>query len=175
MIKTRRGVKCRCVFYRHLPSIQFLSSHSIQLLFFPFFQPASGLGWYLPWMANQTFSRDFGELCLELLLPPRLTGHQLSRACRSISSSPRSRMLNRTILWPLPVETPKWGAADTEIKVPSARNTELKAVPLKPAVGQYIAIHATLTARDFFIANFCPSGPFTCIFFQNLSRLFFLC
>ena len=27
-----------------------------------------------------------------------------------------------------------------------------------------IAIHATLTARDFFLANFYSSGPFTCIF-----------
>ena len=28
----------------------------------------------------------------------------------------------------------------------------------------YIALHATLTARDFFLAFFYPSGPFTCIF-----------
>ena len=26
------------------------------------------------------------------------------------------------------------------------------------------AMHATLTARNFFLANFYPSGPFTCIF-----------
>ena len=50
----------------------------------------------------------------------------------------------------------------------------LNVLPLKPGVGQYIAIHATLTARDFFLAYFYPSSPFTCIFFQNLSR-FFLC
>ena len=35
---------------------------------------------------------------------------------------------------------------------------------LKPGVGQYIAIYATLTARYFFLAYFYPSGPFTCIF-----------
>ena len=35
---------------------------------------------------------------------------------------------------------------------------------VKPGVGQYIAIYATLTARDFFLANFYPSGPFTCTF-----------
>ena len=34
-------------------------------------------------------------------------------------------------------------------------------------------MHATLTARDFFIANFYPSGPLTYIFFQNLSQVFF--
>ena len=58
-------------------------------------------------------------------------------------------------------ELPQWGAADAEIKVPSDENTELK------RVGQYIAIHAALTARDFFLAYFYPSGPFTCICFSK--------
>ena len=49
------------------------------------------------------------------------------------------------------------------------RTQSLKALPLKPGVGQYIAMHATLTARDFYLANFYLSGPF---FFQNLSRVF---
>ena len=40
----------------------------------------------------------------------------------------------------------------------------LNALPLKPAVGKYIAIDATLTARDFSLAYFYISGPFTCIF-----------
>ena len=40
----------------------------------------------------------------------------------------------------------------------------LKVLPLKPGVGQYIAIHAMLTVRDFFLANYYPSSPFTCIF-----------
>ena len=66
------------------------------------------------------------------------------------------------------------GAADAEIKVPSGENTELKHSPLKPGVGQYIAIHATLTARDFFLAYFYPSGPFTCIF-SKTSPDFFMC
>ena len=59
---------------------------------------------------------------------------------------------------------PQWGAADAESKVRSDENTERKVLPLKPGVGQYIAMHATLTARDFFFANFYPSGPFTYIF-----------
>ena len=50
----------------------------------------------------------------------------------------------------------------------------LKVLPLKPGVGQYIAMHATVTARDFFRANFYPSGPFTCIF-PKTSPKFFLC
>ena len=54
---------------------------------------------------------------------------------------------------------PQWGAADAEIKVQSGENTELT---------------ATLSARDFLLAYLYPSSPFTCIFFQNLSR-FFLC
>ena len=51
------------------------------------------------------------------------------------------------------------------------RTQSLNILPLKPGVGQYIAIHATLTARNFFLAYFYPSAPFTCIFFQNISRL----
>ena len=50
------------------------------------------------------------------------------------------------------------------LKVPSDENTKLKVHPLKPGVGQYIAMHATLTARDFFFASFYTSNPFTCIF-----------
>ena len=32
-------------------------------------------------------------------------------------------------------------------------------IPLRPGVGQYIAIHAALTGSDFFLAYFYPSGP----------------
>ena len=49
------------------------------------------------------------------------------------------------------------------------RTQSLNVHPLKPGVGQHIAIHATLTARDFFLAYFYTSGPFTCIFSKNLS------
>ena len=59
---------------------------------------------------------------------------------------------------------PQWGAADAEIKVSSAENTEFKGSPYKAWSRSYIAMHATLTAMDFFLANVYPSGPFTCIF-----------
>ena len=69
------------------------------------------------------------------------------------------------IYFTVAVVAPQWGAADAEIKVPSGENTELlNVLPFKPGVGQYIAIHATLTAREFFHAYFYPSSPFTCIF-----------
>ena len=35
----------------------------------------------------------------------------------------------------------------------------LKVLSLKPGVGQYLAKHATLTARDFFLANFLYFFP----------------
>ena len=38
-----------------------------------------------------------------------------------------------------------------------------------PGMGQYVATQATLTARDFVLADFCPSGPFICIFPGPLS------
>ena len=54
------------------------------------------------------------------------------------------------------------------------RTQSLKVLLFKPGVGQYIATHTTLTARDFFLANFYPSGPFTCIF-SKISPELFLC
>ena len=48
------------------------------------------------------------------------------------------------------------------------RTQSLNILPLKPGIGQCIAVHATLTARDFFLADFYPSDPFTCIFFKPL-------
>ena len=44
------------------------------------------------------------------------------------------------------------------------RTQSLNVLPWKSEVGQCVAIHATLTARDFFLAYFYPSGPFTRIF-----------
>ena len=46
------------------------------------------------------------------------------------------------------------------------RTRSLNILPLKPVVGQYIAIRAMLTARDFFLVSSYPSGP---------SPSFFLC
>ena len=48
------------------------------------------------------------------------------------------------------------------------RTQSFKVLPLTPGVGQYIAIHATITARDFFLAYIYPSGPFNCIFPKSL-------
>ena len=47
------------------------------------------------------------------------------------------------------------------------RTQSWNVLPLKPGVGQFVAIHATLTARNFFLAHFYPPSPFTCILFQN--------
>ena len=55
-----------------------------------------------------------------------------------------------------------------KLKSRLVRTQSLNVLPLKPGVGQYIAIYATLTARDFFCAYFYPSGPFTCIFSKPL-------
>ena len=74
-----------------------------------------------------------------------------------------------------PCYIPRSGELRTQtLKSHLVRKHILNVLPLKPGVGQYIAIHATLTARDFFLDYFYPSSPFTCIFAINLSR-FFLC
>ena len=54
------------------------------------------------------------------------------------------------------------------------RTQSLKVLSLKPGVGQYIAMHTTVTSRGFFLADFYPSSPFTCIF-SKTSPEFFLC
>ena len=60
---------------------------------------------------------------------------------------------------------PRSGEVRTQnLKSHLVRTQSLNGLPLKPGVGQYIAIYATLTARNFFFAYFYPSGPFTCIF-----------
>ena len=41
-----------------------------------------------------------------------------------------------------------------KLKSHLVRTQSLNVLPLKPGVGQYISVHATLTARDFFLAYF---------------------
>ena len=54
---------------------------------------------------------------------------------------------------------PHSGELQTQkLKSHLVRTQSLNILPLKPGAGQYIAIHAMLTARDFFFANFYPSG-----------------
>ena len=58
------------------------------------------------------------------------------------------------------------------VKSNLVRTQSLNVLPYKPVVGQYIAIHATPTARDFFLAYFYTSGPFTCIFSKISPEVF---
>ena len=75
----------------------------------------------------------------------------------------------------LALTKPRSGELRTQkLKSHLVRTQSLNVLPLKPGVSQYIAIHATLTARDFFLAYFYTSGPFTCIF-SKTSPDFFLC
>ena len=67
---------------------------------------------------------------------------------------------------------PQRGTPDEKIKDPSVENPELKGSPFYAWAHPYITIRATPTARDFFLANFYPSGLFTCIFQKPLPRFF---
>ena len=69
---------------------------------------------------------------------------------------------------------PQWGAADTEVKVPSGENTELKRSPCK-ACSRSVYSHTCCAYYQGFLP--CLFLPFRFIhlhFFQNLSR-FLLC
>ena len=67
-------------------------------------------------------------------------------------------------------QTVQCGAANAEVKVHLKRTQSLKVLSF--GVGQYIALHATLTAMDFFLAYFYISDPFTCIFFPKPLPIF---
>ena len=70
---------------------------------------------------------------------------------------------------------PRSGELRTKkLKSHLVRTQRLNVLPLKPGIGQYIAERATLTARDFFLSYFYPSGPFTYIF-SKISPDFSLC
>ena len=72
--------------------------------------------------------------------------------------------------------TPRSGELRTlKLKSHLLKTHSLNVLFLKPGVGQYIALHATLTARDFFLAYFYPSGPFTCIFSETFPDFFLFC
>ena len=69
----------------------------------------------------------------------------------------------------VPLLQPCSGELRTQkLKSHLVRTQSLNILPLKPGVGHSIAIHATHNARDFFLAYFYPSGPFTCIFSKPL-------
>ena len=62
-----------------------------------------------------------------------------------------------------------------KLKTYLLRTQSSKVLPSKPGVGQYIAMHATPTARNFVLSKFCLPGPFTFIpppQKKKLSRVF---
>ena len=56
-----------------------------------------------------------------------------------------------------------------KLKSHLVRTQSLNVLLLKPGVGRYIAMHATLTARDFFLISTLPVHS-PAFFFQNRSR-----
>ena len=52
---------------------------------------------------------------------------------------------------PTSFSVPQWGTADAEIKTHLLGTLSSKALPLKPRAGENIAMHASPTARNFFV------------------------
>ena len=68
--------------------------------------------------------------------------------------------------------SPRWGAADAEIKVPSGENTKLKCSPFK-AWSRSVYSHTSYAyCQGFLPSLFLPFRSIHVHFFQNLSRLF---
>ena len=71
------------------------------------------------------------------------------------------------------VFSPRSGKLQTQkLNSHLVRTRSLNVLPFKPGVGRCMAIHATLTARKFFLAYFYPSSPFTCIFSKTSPNFF---
>ena len=102
---------------------------------------------------------------------------KLSRNCDVVTAVLHAASLKRReplllclFCFPITLFSPCCGELQMQkLKVPS-----VEVLPLKPGVGQHIAIHATLIARGVFLAYFYPLSPFTCIF-SKTSYQFFLC
>ena len=127
-------------------------------------------------MANQSYLRS-DDLCFALTRFAWLTERSVSSCSLtaiSVSNAVGSEAFCARYRSPLPYPHRSWELRMHELKSHLVRTQSLNVLSLKPGVGQYIAIHDTLTVRDFFLAYVYPSGPFTGIFFPNLSR-FFLC
>ena len=65
-----------------------------------------------------------------------------------------------------------WELLTQKLKSHPVRTHNLNVLPLKPGVGQYIAIHATITARNFVPCLFLPFQSIHLHFYQNISRFF---
>ena len=100
--------------------------------------------------------------------------------CAGEEGTKEDRVLGLLLLQSLLSPGPRAGVSEDtfgelrtqKLKVHRMRAQSLKVLPLKPGVGQNIAMHATLTARDFFLAYFFPWSPFTCVFSKTSSELF---
>ena len=127
------------------------------------------------------FSIDVQNMGLsDLSLWPLLQGC-VSSAYESVGSLGTSVMLTGRCLcswvWIKSTQTLHVHPHSGELQMPKLRShlmrtQSLKVLSWKPGVGQYTVIHATLAVRDFFLANFYPSGPFTCIFSKTSPELF---
>ena len=90
------------------------------------------------------------------------------------TSKPKERLALTSALSPLLSPHTRSGELQTQkLKTHLLRPQSFNVLHLKPKVGQCIAIHATLSAKDFFLAYYYLSGPFTCIF-SKTSPDFFL-
>ena len=102
--------------------------------------------------------------------------HWINFKCPYFCTSHAVTLVNRFVSCGVnanPLGEPRGGELRTQkLKSHLVRTQSLNVLPFKPGVGQYIAIHATLTAREFFLVYFYPSSPLTCIFSKTSPNLF---
>ena len=99
--------------------------------------------------------------------PSTLLSSSSSLLPSSSSSSSSSEQISSS---PFSFHSPAVGELRTQkLKSHLVRRQSLNLLRVKPGVGRYIAINATLTAGDFFLAYFYTSGPSPAFFPKPLT------
>ena len=119
-----------------------------------------------------------GVLCVQLLLRFKYAAYpaiQTTVAC--LRCRPNHLLFTHQIYHFAAIHgiCPRSGVLQTQkLKTYLLRTLRSKILHFKLGTGPHIVMHAAHIARDIFLANLYPSGPFTCIF-SKTSPEFFLC
>ena len=102
--------------------------------------------------------------------PEKKSSHYIQKSVSGGNFTPFDRI---TVLKTMLIsETPQWGAADTEIKVPSGENTELTCSPFKDWSRSVYSHTCYAYCQGFLPCLFLPFRSIHLYFSHNLSQFF---
>ena len=156
---------------RHIIVILFCLAH---LSFSWYYKQFRTLQWN--WFSNHAgviMSNLFFKLFIGYRFKPEQTTDCQLSVTTSFSDSSPAHLSDLTVYTPSRELRPRSGELRTQkLKSHLVRTQSSNVLPFKPGVGQYIAIHATLTAKGVLPCLFLPFQSIHLHFFQNLSQFF---